>query len=247
MGYSDFQIRIFPLALRLVGKPRLARRAFGSDYPHNVGRLLIFTRSESKNCVVSLSGFLLPAAAGGRAQLSVARGSSGRVLAQFARRDAEGLAEVAVEGRETIEAPGEGDVGHRAVANWVHDRGAAFLEPTPRHVLRESRPARLEQTVQLPNRHFERRGRLFWREPRFRQMQVDMALRLFKSAETDRLLVLAGARPTSHRKEPAEIIGDEVSLAVVESVEFSRERIQIGLDNSAQAAVVPKNEAMRTL
>ncbi len=56
MGYSDFQIRIFPLALRLVGKPRLARRAFGSDYPHNVGRLLIFTRAESKNCVVSLSG-----------------------------------------------------------------------------------------------------------------------------------------------------------------------------------------------
>ena len=78
-------------------------------------------------------------------------------------------------------------------------------------------------------------------------MQVDIALRLFKPAETDRLLVLAGARPTSHCKEPAEIIGDEVRLAVVESVEFSRERIQIGLDNSAQAAVVPKNEAMRTL
>ena len=44
MGYSEFQIRIFLLALRLVAKPRLARRAFGSDYPHNVGRLLIFDK-----------------------------------------------------------------------------------------------------------------------------------------------------------------------------------------------------------
>ena len=57
MGYSDFQIRIFSSPLRLVAKPRLARRAFGSDYRHNVGRLLIFTRGESKYCVVSLSGF----------------------------------------------------------------------------------------------------------------------------------------------------------------------------------------------
>src|SRR5271166_4333867 len=167
-----------------------------------------------------MSGWRTAAAAGGRAPQSVARGSTGRVLAQFAGRDAEGLAEVAVEGRETVEAPGERDVGHRAVANWVHDRGAAFLEPARRYVLRESRPARLEQTVQLPDRHFERRGRLFWREPRFRQMQVDIAPRLFKPAETDRLLVLADARPTSHRKEPAEIIGDEASLAVVESVEL---------------------------
>jgi hypothetical protein len=57
MGYTDFQIRIFPLVLRPVAKARLARRAFGSDYRHNVGHLLIFTRGESKNCVVSLSGF----------------------------------------------------------------------------------------------------------------------------------------------------------------------------------------------
>jgi len=58
MGYSEFQIRIFLLPLRLVAKPRLARRAFGSDYRHNVGRLLILTRGESKNRIVSLSGFL---------------------------------------------------------------------------------------------------------------------------------------------------------------------------------------------
>jgi len=37
MGYSEFQIRIFPLVLRLVAKPRVARRAFDSDYRHKVG------------------------------------------------------------------------------------------------------------------------------------------------------------------------------------------------------------------
>ncbi len=37
MGYSEFQIRIFPLALRLAAKPRLARRAFSSDYEHALG------------------------------------------------------------------------------------------------------------------------------------------------------------------------------------------------------------------
>ncbi len=57
-GLQRFQIRIFSSPLRLVAKPRLARRAFGSDYQHKVGRLLIFTSGESKNCVVSLSGFL---------------------------------------------------------------------------------------------------------------------------------------------------------------------------------------------
>ena len=49
MGYGDFQIRIFPLVLRFVVKPRLARRASGSDYRHNVGHLLILARGESKN------------------------------------------------------------------------------------------------------------------------------------------------------------------------------------------------------
>src|SRR5208282_1467604 len=46
-----FQIKIFFSPLRLVAKPRLARRAFGSDHRRNVGRLLILTRGESKNCV----------------------------------------------------------------------------------------------------------------------------------------------------------------------------------------------------
>ena len=61
MGYSGFQIRIFssPLALsRIVAKLRLARRAFGSGHRHKVGRFLNLARCESKNCVVSLSGFL---------------------------------------------------------------------------------------------------------------------------------------------------------------------------------------------
>src|SRR5208282_6294223 len=53
-----FQIKIFFSPLRLVAKPRLARRAFGSDHRHNVGRLLILTRGEPRNCFVSLSGFL---------------------------------------------------------------------------------------------------------------------------------------------------------------------------------------------
>ncbi len=44
--------------LRPVAKPRLARRAFDSDHLDNVGRILILARGESKNCVVSLSGFL---------------------------------------------------------------------------------------------------------------------------------------------------------------------------------------------
>ncbi len=57
-GLQRFPNRIFPLALRPAAKPRLARHAFGSDYRHNVGHFLIFTRGESKNCVVSLSRFL---------------------------------------------------------------------------------------------------------------------------------------------------------------------------------------------
>jgi len=55
-GLQRFQIRIFSSPLRLIAKPRLARRAFGSDNRHNVGRLLIFTRCEAKNRIVS--GFL---------------------------------------------------------------------------------------------------------------------------------------------------------------------------------------------
>jgi len=51
MGYSEFQIRIF--SSPLIAKPRLARRAFGSDNRHNVGRILILTRGESKNRIVS--------------------------------------------------------------------------------------------------------------------------------------------------------------------------------------------------
>ena len=42
------------------------------------------------------------------------------------------------------------------------------------------------------------------------------------------------------------MLGDEASLAVVESVELLRKRVEIGLDHSAQA-VVPQNEPMRML
>ncbi len=49
MGYRRFQIRrIRIFLLRLVTKPRLARRAFGSDHPHKVGRFLILARGESE-------------------------------------------------------------------------------------------------------------------------------------------------------------------------------------------------------
>jgi hypothetical protein len=78
------------------------------------------------------------AVAGERARPSAARGS-GRVSAQFRLRDGEGLAEVALEDRETVEVLGEGDIGDRAIAKWVHGRGAAFLEPAPHHAFSRNR------------------------------------------------------------------------------------------------------------
>jgi hypothetical protein len=57
-GLQRIPNKNFLLAPRLVAKPRLARRAFGSGHRHKVGRFLILARGESKNCVVSLSGFL---------------------------------------------------------------------------------------------------------------------------------------------------------------------------------------------
>ena len=89
-------------------------------------------------------GAKAPAAAGERARPSAARGS-GRVLAEFRWRDADGLAEVALEDRETVEVLGEGDVGNRSLANWVRDRGAAFLEPAPHHAFSWNRTTGLRR------------------------------------------------------------------------------------------------------
>ncbi len=89
-------------------------------------------------------GAKAPAAAGERTRPSAARGS-GRVLAEFRWRDADGLAEVALEDRETVEVLGEGDVGNRSLANWVRDRGAAFLEPAPHHAFSWNRTTGLRR------------------------------------------------------------------------------------------------------
>jgi hypothetical protein len=57
-GLQRFQIRFSSSPVALSPGARLAPRAFGSGYGFNVGRLLVFTRGDSKNCVASLSGFL---------------------------------------------------------------------------------------------------------------------------------------------------------------------------------------------
>jgi hypothetical protein len=47
MGYSDLQVRIFFPGPRPFTKPSLARRALGSDHPHNVGYFLILDQLPS--------------------------------------------------------------------------------------------------------------------------------------------------------------------------------------------------------
>ena len=158
------------------------------------------------------------------------------MAAQLARRRAEGLPEGPVESRQAVEPPREGDVGDGPAAGRIHDRRAAFLEPPSRHVLREARSARLEQAMQVPDRHPERCRRALRRQRRIGEMQVDIALGLFEPRQADQLRVLARHGAGGHRQEPPEIVGDQGKLALVECVDLVGESIEVGFHHAGDAA-----------
>lgn len=84
-------------------------------------------------------------------------------VAQISRRRAEPLFESAVEGRQTIEAPGKGDIPNGAAfAEGISKRGAAFVESPGQHVLSEACTGRLKQQMQLPHRDIQRCGDAHW-------------------------------------------------------------------------------------
>jgi hypothetical protein len=59
--------------------------------------------------------------------------------------------------------------------------------------------------------------------------------------------VFARRGAAGHRKQPAEIVRDEVGLAVVERVDLRGERLEIGFDQAAETVVASQNEAARAL
>ena len=76
--------------------------------------------------------------------------------AHFAGAHPEGLPEGPVECRQAVESPAQSNIRDRPVADRAHERGPAFLESTAQHILREARPGRLEQKVQLTHRYLQR-------------------------------------------------------------------------------------------
>src|SRR5215472_16297918 len=126
-----------------------------------------------------------------------------------------------MEGRQAVEAPGQRDIRHRALAGRVHERGAAFLQAPLQDVSREAGAGRFEEKVQLPNRHLQRARGFLRSQILVREVEADIAFRFDEPRFSDRLPMAAGSTAANDREQTAEIVGDLRGFRIVERLELS--------------------------